>query len=278
MTGVPFGYLMKTAMRESSLDPSLKASTSTATGLFQMLEQTWLGLLEEEGDKYGYGQYADAIERTGPGRYRVTDPALRDEIMALRKDPLANAVIGGGAFTRQNQAALTRALGRAPSEKELYVAHFFGPGQAARFLKALEADPSTPVATLFPRAAEANRSVFYTRAGDPRTAQGVFDVLTKRHGDGVPTSTAATAVASARGPQPRSAWSRETTPAVEQPVLSFAADQAPAFHGLFQTQAARPVSPLVRDLWGPRGFAAVSPAASSAVGDPLDLSAMRRKS
>jgi hypothetical protein len=238
LTGVPFDYLMKTAMRESSLNPTLKASTSTATGLFQMLEQTWLGLLEEEGGKYGYGHYAESIERTGPGRYRVNDPALRQEIMALRNDPLANAVIGGGAFTRQNQSALTRALGRAPSDKELYVAHFFGPGQAAQFLKALNEDPAAPVAALFPRAAEANRSVFYTRGGEPRSAQGVFDVLTKRHGDTSPVpgpAAAESVVAQARGPQPRAAWSRSAS-TDQGPVLSFAADQAPAFHGLFQTR------------------------------------------
>jgi hypothetical protein len=281
ITGVPFDYLMRTAMRESSLNPDLKATTSTATGLFQMLEQTWLGLLEEEGAKFGYGRFADAIERTGPGRYRVADPELRAEIMELRRDPLANAVIGGGAFTRQNQAALTRALGRAPTEKELYVAHFFGPGQAARFLNMLADDPAGTVAGAFPQAAEANRSVFFDRAGKARSASDVFAVLTKRHGEAVPVASEAVAaapVATDRGPRPRSAWSREPVQP-EGPLLSFAGDSAPAFHGLFRTEMNAPVSAMVRDLWGPRGLSdparPAAPAATTQPGAPLDLSRFR---
>ncbi|HLV85239.1 MAG TPA: transglycosylase SLT domain-containing protein [Devosia sp.] len=40
--GVDFDYLLQTAMRESSLNPQAKAQTSSAVGLFQFLESTWL--------------------------------------------------------------------------------------------------------------------------------------------------------------------------------------------------------------------------------------------
>ena len=56
---------------------------------------------------------------------------LRAEIMQLRKDPTANALMGG-VFTQQNAAVLCERLGRAPSEGELYIAHFFGPYGAAK--------------------------------------------------------------------------------------------------------------------------------------------------
>jgi hypothetical protein len=39
-SGADFGFLLKTAQRESSLDPHAKASTSSATGLFQFTDAT----------------------------------------------------------------------------------------------------------------------------------------------------------------------------------------------------------------------------------------------
>ena len=40
-TGVNFTYLMEKAAVESSFNPDAKAKTSSATGLFQFIEQTW---------------------------------------------------------------------------------------------------------------------------------------------------------------------------------------------------------------------------------------------
>ena len=44
-TGTDFDYLWRTAKRESGLDPSARASTSSATGLFQFTNQTWLSMV-----------------------------------------------------------------------------------------------------------------------------------------------------------------------------------------------------------------------------------------
>ncbi|MFZ1990358.1 MAG: transglycosylase SLT domain-containing protein, partial [Alphaproteobacteria bacterium] len=48
-TGVDFSYLLNTAKRESSLNPDAKSKTSSATGLFQFVEQTWLQALKAHG-------------------------------------------------------------------------------------------------------------------------------------------------------------------------------------------------------------------------------------
>src|SRR5882757_2725668 len=120
-TGASFNYLLATAKVESNLNPNLTMKSSSAGGLFQFIEQTWLETLQQAGRALGYGRYADAIGQTPSGRYVVKDPELRGEVMALRKDPTANAVMGG-AFTQQNAAALTRRIGRPPSEGELYIA------------------------------------------------------------------------------------------------------------------------------------------------------------
>src|ERR1700755_2742468 len=82
-TGAGFEYLLNTALRESNLNPDAKARSSSATGLFQFIDQTWLGTMKQSGATLGYGKYADAITKTSSGRYAVADPAMRREIMAL---------------------------------------------------------------------------------------------------------------------------------------------------------------------------------------------------
>ena len=86
--GVDFDFLMKTARRESALNPSAKAPTSSAAGLFQFIEQTWLGTVKKHGAQHGYGQYADLIRRGSDGRWRV-DGSARNVVLDLRFDPQA---------------------------------------------------------------------------------------------------------------------------------------------------------------------------------------------
>src|SRR5215468_10895835 len=68
-TGASFDYLLATAKVESNLNPNLTMRSSTATGLFQFLEQTWLGVMQSAGPAFGYGHYADAIKQTPSGNY-----------------------------------------------------------------------------------------------------------------------------------------------------------------------------------------------------------------
>jgi len=179
-TGANFDYLLATAKVESNLDPNLTVSTSTATGLFQFLDQTWLGVMKTAGRAFGFERYADAITQTSSGRYVVDDPVLREEMMKLRTDPAANAVMGG-VITQQNAAVLAKRIGRQPTEGELYVAHFFGPYAASRVIQLAANDPNVDAATLFPDAARANHSIFYDRQGNARTVAGVRDELVRRY-------------------------------------------------------------------------------------------------
>src|SRR5712691_9051668 len=179
-TGTSFDYLLATAKVESDLDPNLTMRTSTATGLFQFIEQTWLATLKQAGPAFGYGHYADAIGRLPSGRYVVEDPALRNEIMQLRKDPTANAIMGG-VFTQQNTAVLAERLGRTPSEAELYVGHFFGPYSGARALALAQSNPGANATEIFPAAAGANRPIFYDKQGNARGIAGVCAELMRRY-------------------------------------------------------------------------------------------------
>ncbi len=176
-TGADFDYLLRTATRESGLKNQLKSNTSSAAGPFQFIEQTWLSMMQRHGGEYGYGAYADAIEEGEGGRYRIADESMRAEILALRHDPRAAALMAG-EMTQEATNGLERALGRPVRENEAYVAHFMGLGGATRLIRAVDQNASTIAADLFPRAANANRPIFYNDDGSAKTVAQVYENLT----------------------------------------------------------------------------------------------------
>ena len=123
-TGTEFDYLLATAKRESSLDPSAKAATSSATGCSNSSNRP--GSDDEEcGPKLGLSAYADAITARPNGTYAVEDATTRQTILDLRRDPAVAATMAG-ALTQRNGEALTAALGREPTGGDLYAAHVLG--------------------------------------------------------------------------------------------------------------------------------------------------------
>jgi Transglycosylase SLT domain len=124
-TGTSFDYLLATAQIESNLNPSAQASTSSAQGLFQFIDQTWLGTMKRSGASLGLARFSDAIVQGQDGRFDVPDAGMRDAIMKMRTNPRISAMMAG-AYASNNAAQLTDGLGRAPSEGELYIAHFLG--------------------------------------------------------------------------------------------------------------------------------------------------------
>jgi hypothetical protein len=86
-TGTDFDYLLTTAARESNFQARARAETSSAAGLFQFIESTWLQTVKEEGDRFGLDKYGPHIQRTESGNYTVPNPELREEILGLRHDP-----------------------------------------------------------------------------------------------------------------------------------------------------------------------------------------------
>ncbi len=179
-TGVDFNYLVKTATRESSLNPGAKAPTSSAAGLFQFIEQTWLSTVKTHGAKHGYGAFADQISKGRDGRYQVNDPAARKQVLGLRYDANASAVMGA-ELTAGHAAYLKGRIGRDPTQGELYAAHFLGPAGAASLISASQQRPTAIAANLFPGAARANHSIFY-KAGRALNVSDVIANLTKTGG------------------------------------------------------------------------------------------------
>jgi hypothetical protein len=306
-TGTSFSYLLATAQVESGLNPQAGASTSSARGLFQFVEQTWLGTIKQSGAALGYGRYAAAISRTPSGHYAVRDPAMRQEILKLRNDPTANAVMAG-AFTQANAAYLTQKLGRPPSEGELYIAHFLGAGGAARLIGLAASNPNAKATDFFAGAAAANRSIFFDRqTGAARSVAAVRNVLTARYDVArsephhwtapapAPVEAQAANVAPPLSIVPDTAGIANAFAAAAVPSPAQVPAQAPAqmaaqappqvrvspngqmFHGLFADATSNgPVGPLVSQLWGapsatanPTGSAA--PSSGAGGGLLLDL-------
>src|SRR5215469_2612831 len=101
-TGSDFHYLLGTAIRESSLKTNAQSTTSSAGGLFQFVDQTWLGLVKSHGAKYGLGSLAQAIGVTSDGRFHADNDADRSMILSLKKDPQISALMAG-EYARSSQ-------------------------------------------------------------------------------------------------------------------------------------------------------------------------------
>jgi len=247
-TGVDFEFLMHAARRESGFNPNAKASTSSAAGLFQFLDQTWLATLKRHGAKYGYARYADLIQQGADGKYRVLGQVARATVMNLRLDPHAAALMAG-ELAADHAAYLRGRVGREPTAGELYVAHVLGPSGSAKLIDAVRQAPGASAASLFPEAAQANRAVFY-RQGRAATAAEVYADLTQGSGTGAPAASAGSGAdqgfieyASAR---------REARLAEERAVVALvlrgpqAADDAgvaaKAANGFFSTEMLRALS------------------------------------
>ncbi len=185
-TGVDFSFLLGTARRESGYNPSAHAKTSSAAGLFQFVDQTWLATLKKHGAKYGYARYAELIGQGPDGRYHVAGGEARQAVMDLRLDPHAAALMAGELAT-DHASYLRGRMGRDPTSGELYAAHVLGPQGSARLIEAVQRSPGQAASALFPEAAAANRPIFY-RDGRPASVTEVYEVLT--HGASTPAPAA----------------------------------------------------------------------------------------
>jgi len=163
-TGVDFSYLLQQAKVESSFRTDAQAGTSSARGLYQFINRTWLDMVDKHGEKYG-------IDTTN---------ATKQDLLALRDDPkIASAM--AAEFAGENKSFLESAWGGDVGSTELYMAHFMGAGGAASFLKARDENPLQPAADLFPSAANANKNVFYDRqTGRAKTIEEVYQNFDKK--------------------------------------------------------------------------------------------------
>lgn len=186
-TGVSFSYLMEKAAAESNFNPTIKAKTSSATGLFQFIESTWMDMVNKHGAKHG-----------------INTNQSRQSLLNLRKDPEISSLMAA-EFAEGNKAHLEKTIGGDIGNTELYFAHFMGAGGASAFLSQLKKNPNALGANLFPKEANANRGVFYdSKTGTPRSLGKIYEFFDKKFSnDKTPATMAHKPAGSIRGYQHR---------------------------------------------------------------------------
>ncbi|ESQ87953.1 hypothetical protein ABAC460_17325 [Asticcacaulis sp. AC460] len=175
IAGLDPRYLVRLANRESHFDPFAESPTSTAAGLFQFTDNTWLCSMREFGPGLGVVG-SDQISQNRRGVCETLAPGERSRLLSLRSDPLVSSRIAA-AFSLRNYRVLVSALGRAPTVSELYTLHFFGEIDGLRFLRAMAESPDAMAYPFSPAGAKANSRLFFGKHGQPKKVFEVFESL-----------------------------------------------------------------------------------------------------
>ena len=131
--GIDPEIALRIARAESAVNPAAQAKTSSAGGLFQVVDKTWKEFGGKPGKKY---------------------------------DPDENIRVGTDIIS-SNTNYLKKVLNRDPRPAEIYAAHYFGPTGAKSFLTA---DPATPIVDILGKAAvKANPNLQGKTAGQVLT-------------------------------------------------------------------------------------------------------------
>ena len=159
-TGVDFAFLLATAKRESSLNPKARARTSSAKGLFQFLDQTWLKTVKKHGAKHGLMNEAAMINTDANGKAYIGNNDARKRILDLRYDPKFSSIMAA-EYASDNARVIKNYTGQDAQAGDLYAAHFLGAKGASDLINNAKNNPQVIAANLFPTAASANKSIFY---------------------------------------------------------------------------------------------------------------------
>lgn len=128
---------------ESGGNPNAQNPNSSAGGLGQFIDSTWLAMLKQERP--------DLVEGRSP-----------QELLALKSDPALSRQMTE-AYANQNGKILSGA-GYEANPANTYLAHFAGPQGA---VKVLSADPGAPIESILgPQAVAANSFLRGMSAGD----------------------------------------------------------------------------------------------------------------
>lgn len=154
--GVDPNLMITTALVESSLNPTAKAKTSSAAGLFQFINKTWDEVMRKHANRLGI-----------PAGTRATDPVA--------------ATLLASEYFRENGKIISSKVNRELTPADYYMGHFLGAGGAGTFFSEMQRNPNAIAAEVLPSAAKANLNIFYdSSTGRARTLSEVYELFTNK--------------------------------------------------------------------------------------------------
>jgi hypothetical protein len=165
------------AWRESRFDPLAVNPQSSARGLMQFTEATWLETVRDYGAAHGLALEAAAL-RTDPRTGTVSAPDERElrHLLIMRFDPQLSAALAAARMAAA-RSALEAGLARPVTASDLYAVHLLGMGGARRFLAAQGGQRAADI--VGPQVAARNRGVFFDRDGRALDVAEVRDEITR---------------------------------------------------------------------------------------------------
>jgi hypothetical protein len=164
--------LLAIASQESGFNPKARNRHSSARGLLQFTNVTWLTVIRDFGSQHGLRRYAAAIDTDRSGRMSVKTPRLRRAILDLRKDPLLQVIMATERLN-QERAPLELRLGHPAQLTDLYFLHLLGPAGAAHFLTELAEHPDASSSATVGAQTKFNEGLF-VRDGRPLTVAEAY--------------------------------------------------------------------------------------------------------
>lgn len=138
-------FMQKVIKAESSGRADVKSKTSSALGLAQFTNQTWIEQVTKQGKNY------TLRDRTNPEKVK--------EILT--------------GFTKDNLERAKKQLDREPTEAELYMYHMLPYGAS----KLIKAEENVAAASLYSKAiTKANKEIFYKKEGRKLIPRSVGEV------------------------------------------------------------------------------------------------------
>lgn len=134
LTGMDPAFLMAVAWKESRFNPYETTGYTSAGGMFQFLDQSWLVAVKRYGAKHGQEQLANAITQNANGDMRVNNSKDLKAIMSLRHNIEFSAIMAAESML-EDKHSIEMVLGRPARPVDLYLTHLMGLGGASGFLR-----------------------------------------------------------------------------------------------------------------------------------------------
>ena len=181
-TGVSFELMTIKAMVESDLGSHTIAANSSARGIFQYIDSTWLSLIKRHGENIGYVAYANAlIYDSAAQHYKANESSgiTLEEILNLRNDARATSFIKAYQIIDEQEILKGFREGKAPNITDHYIMHMLGIPLARTFYSLKNSNSSIIPAYLknglFNEAIALNPSFFYDENKNGLNAAGIYE-------------------------------------------------------------------------------------------------------